>query len=323
MDEDTDTFTDNEDIEPKEERDEQVTPYWIDHYPEMRKGVVDFLSSKEEQFWKDLIDKYLYVLVKNAEKEKLVAKNLKDLRDISVFAFFMLNALFVLVIFLLQLSKDQIHFKWPFSVKANITYDSKTYDITITKQYLELEPIGMMFIIFFGIVLIIQFIAMLIHRFGTLSHMLSTTQINWFRGGPQSDDKDAKAREVVQVVKGLQQLRGADGDMEGKDPMQENVGRRKTIQNLHNKHVYKKKQSVITLDTALKRRLSMMPDNSGAVPMSIRKLTVRRDTLQHALAVGRKSVIEERRKSQIRRASQVVPGANRRPANIEERSDED
>jgi hypothetical protein len=33
----------------------------------MRKGVVDFLSSKEEQFWKDLIDKYLYVLVKDAE----------------------------------------------------------------------------------------------------------------------------------------------------------------------------------------------------------------------------------------------------------------
>lgn len=55
------------DIDAKEERDEQVTPYWIDHYPEMRKGVVDFLSSKEEQFWKDLIDKYLYVLVKNAE----------------------------------------------------------------------------------------------------------------------------------------------------------------------------------------------------------------------------------------------------------------
>jgi hypothetical protein len=54
-------------MEAKEERDEQVTPYWIDHYPEMRKGVVDFLSSKEEQFWKDLIDKYLYVLVKNAE----------------------------------------------------------------------------------------------------------------------------------------------------------------------------------------------------------------------------------------------------------------
>jgi hypothetical protein len=79
----------------------------------------------------------------------------------------------------------------------------------------------------------------------------------------QSDDKDAKAREVVQVVKGLQQLRGAEGDIEERDPMQENVGRRKTIQNLHNKHLLKNKQSVRTLDTALKRRLSMMPDNSG------------------------------------------------------------
>jgi hypothetical protein len=79
----------------------------------------------------------------------------------------------------------------------------------------------------------------------------------------QSDDKDAKAREVVQVVKGLQQLRGADGDIEEKDPMEETVGRRKTIQNLHDKHLLKKKQSVRTLDTALKRRLSMMPDNSG------------------------------------------------------------
>jgi hypothetical protein len=66
-------------------------------------------------------------------------------------------------------------------------------------------------------------------------------------------------------VKGLQQLRGAEGNMEDKDPMQENVGRRKTIQNLHNKQVFKKNQSVRTLDTALKRRLSMMPDNSGKI----------------------------------------------------------
>jgi hypothetical protein len=59
------------------------------------------------------------------------------------------------------------------------------FQITVTKQYLELEPIGVLFIIFFGVILIIQFLAMLVHRFGTLSHMLSTTQINWFRTGPQ------------------------------------------------------------------------------------------------------------------------------------------
>ena len=59
------------------------------------------------------------------------------------------------------------------------------FQIFITKEYLELEPIGMLFIIFFGAILVIQFIAMLIHRFGTLSHMLATTDITWFRGGVQ------------------------------------------------------------------------------------------------------------------------------------------
>lgn len=74
------------------------------------------------------------------QKEKLVAKNLKDLRDMSVFAFFMMNALFVLVIFLLQLSKDQIHFSWPFGVKANITYDSKTYEVRVMQKALRCIP---------------------------------------------------------------------------------------------------------------------------------------------------------------------------------------
>jgi hypothetical protein len=57
---------------------------------------------------------------------------------------------------------------------------------------------------------------------------------------------------------------------------------------------------------------------AGAVPMSIRKLTVRRDTLHHALAVGRKSVIEERRKSQIRRDSQTLSVSNSRPASVQD-----
>jgi chitin synthase len=43
----------------------------------------------------------------------------------------------------------------------------------------------MLFIICFGTILIIQFIAMLFHRFGTLSHMLATTQINWCQRAAQ------------------------------------------------------------------------------------------------------------------------------------------
>jgi chitin synthase len=55
------------------------------------------------------------------------------------------------------------------------------FQIFITKEYLELEPIGVLFIICFGTILIIQFVAMLFHRFGTLSHMLATTQIPWMK----------------------------------------------------------------------------------------------------------------------------------------------
>lgn len=43
-----------------------------------------------------------------------------------VFAFVMLNALFVLVIFLLQLNQSQLHFKWPFGQKIGIMYDDET-----------------------------------------------------------------------------------------------------------------------------------------------------------------------------------------------------
>jgi hypothetical protein len=59
------------------------------------------------------------------------------------------------------------------------------FQILIAKEYLKLEPIGVLFIICFGTILIIQFIAMLIHRFGTLSHMLATTQINWCQRAAQ------------------------------------------------------------------------------------------------------------------------------------------
>jgi len=47
-----------------------------------------------------------------------------------VFAFFMMNALFVLIVFLLQLSKDKLHIKWPFGVKTNITYVEETQEVS-------------------------------------------------------------------------------------------------------------------------------------------------------------------------------------------------
>ena len=61
------------DIESKEVRDDLVSPYWIDHHPEMKKGMVDFLPTKEKEFWNDLIDKYLHVLIKDDKVSVVIA----------------------------------------------------------------------------------------------------------------------------------------------------------------------------------------------------------------------------------------------------------
>lgn len=49
--------------------------------------------------------------------------------------------------------------------------------MTITQEYLQLEPIGLVFVFFFALILIIQFVAMLFHRFGTISHILASTEL--------------------------------------------------------------------------------------------------------------------------------------------------
>lgn len=112
-----------------------------------------------------------------------------------VVTFFMLNALFVTVVFLLQLNKSKVHINWPLDAKINMTITkykdvsekcvdrpaipSKSINsflqIIITKTHLELEPVGVLFIIFFAVILVIQFLAMLFHRFETLCHLLSST----------------------------------------------------------------------------------------------------------------------------------------------------
>ena len=88
-------------------------------------GKRDFLSGHEDKFWKDLIEKYLTPLDKDEKKEKKNAQDLITLRNKSVFSVFMLNALFVLVVFMLQTEKDMIGIEWPLekSIKYAIFYE--------------------------------------------------------------------------------------------------------------------------------------------------------------------------------------------------------
>ncbi|XP_034828810.1 chitin synthase chs-2 isoform X1 [Maniola hyperantus] len=284
---------------PREKRDDLINPYWIED-TELKKGEVDFMNQTELSFWKDLIDKYLYPIDANKEAEARISRELKELRDSSVFSFFMVNALFVLIVFLLQLNKDNIHIKWPFGVKTNITYDEVSQEVLISKEYLQLEPIGLVFVFFFALILVIQFTAMLFHRFGTISHILASTELNWFCTKKSEDlSQDALLdKNAIAIVKDLQKLNGLDDEYEndsGSGP--QNVGRRKTIHNLEKSR--QKKRNIGTLDVAFKKRFFNMNANDGpGTPVLNRKMTLRRETLK-ALETRRNSVMAERRKSQM------------------------
>ena len=101
-----------------------MNPYWIEDR-DLLNGKRDFLSGHEDKFWKDLIEKYLAPLEKDEKKEKKNAADLITLRNKSVFSVFMLNALFVLVVFMLQTEKDMIGIEWPLekSIKYAIFYE--------------------------------------------------------------------------------------------------------------------------------------------------------------------------------------------------------
>ncbi|CAH0725885.1 unnamed protein product, partial [Brenthis ino] len=299
-DHDSDSETDTMSSTPREKRDHLINPYWIED-ADLKKGEVDFLSQSELSFWKDLIDKYLYPIDENKEEKARIARDLLELRNKSVFAFVMFNALFILIVFLLQLNKDQLHVIWPLGVKTNITYVEDTGEVLISKEYLQLEPIGLVFVFFFALILVIQFSAMLFHRFGTLSHILASTELNWFGCTKKSEDLSQDAlldKNAIAIVKDLQKLNGLDDDYDndsGSGP--QNVGRRKTIHNLEKAR--QKKRNIGTLDVAFKKRFFNMNATDGpGTPVLNRKMTLRRETLK-ALETRRNSVMAERRKSQM------------------------
>lgn len=303
LDEDSD-IKDDEDV-PKDERDDLINPYWIEDR-NLQKGEVDFLTTAESEFWKDLIDTYLRPLEENKEEKERIESDLKNLRDKMVFAFIMLNALFVLVIFLLQLNQDQIHLRWPLGQKVEITYDDDSGMVILDQEYLMLEPIGLLFLVLFGTIMLIQFTAMLFHRLGTLTHLLSTVQLNWycFKKVDELSDKALLEKRAIEIVKDLQKLNSDDLDKTIHN-MGEHVGKRRTLHNLEKSR--ESKHNVGNLDGNFRKRISMLKDNENTqrftemLAYSSGGNEARRLTM--ALQNRRESVLAENRRSQ-----NLIPG---------------
>lgn len=269
-----------------EKQQGNLLPDWL-YDNDLKDGETETISAAEEQFWVDLIEKYLKPLDMTPKDKQDMQDQLKALRDISVFAFTMGNALFVLIVFLLQLNKQYLHVRWPLNVKNNIIFDQDTFEITIQREYLNLEPISLLFVLFFGVVLFVQFIAMLFHRFATISQILATTQIDWYCSKRVKDTVSASElkENAVEIARYLQKPRPEWEDDDDDEAGNKN-GRRDTIHRLLLQ--YKKQKDWSNLETNFKRELFKDGD------LNLRKLRLTRKTVA-ILDELRQSMAEYRR----------------------------
>ncbi|KAK9695518.1 hypothetical protein QE152_g32521 [Popillia japonica] len=239
----------------------------------LQRGEVEFLFNEEEEFWHGVIDKYLHPIDDTKNKDR-IAQELKDLRDKMVLAFFMINALFVLVIFLLTLNSDVINVQWPFGYSVNFTYMDDVNMIWIEKEFLQLEPIGIVFLAVFASLILIQFIGMLFHRFQTFTQVVSNTVFSLSLFGTKAEkltEDEMLEQNPVEIAKQLQKLKGVDDVKENAAEVQ--PGRRKTVAWLDQRSK-KPRETINDLDTAFQRRAGKIIENKDyAGP--IRRVTVK------------------------------------------------
>ncbi|XP_061621971.1 chitin synthase 1 [Phyllopteryx taeniolatus] len=137
---------------------------------------VQKLEEDERDFWRKLLERYLKPIVDTKAHLEEVTRELKSLRNKAVFLYFIVNVLWVVATFFLQAIGNDV-----ISIKIPKYYSNGT----ISGDYLKVEPLSLMFLFSFAILLIVQFIAMLYHRVYTLIHVVSY----------RSTEKDYKSKD--------------------------------------------------------------------------------------------------------------------------------
>jgi hypothetical protein len=60
----------------------------------------------------------------------LLTRGLLELKNNVSFFFYLINAFFVLIVFLLTLNKDKIYIDWPLGIRENITFVEETNEVS-------------------------------------------------------------------------------------------------------------------------------------------------------------------------------------------------
>ncbi|XP_014768206.1 chitin synthase chs-1 [Octopus bimaculoides] len=139
--------------------------YWQEHEYLKTLNVAE-LSEREDEFWRELIQKYLFPIEEDAKKKKEMEAKLLELRNNVCLAFFIINALFVVVIYAIE-----------YNVQTSKSIGLQIYCSDMEKTKI-VNVISLVFSAVFGVTLVIQLIAMLFHRCGTFLHILSTIDLS-------------------------------------------------------------------------------------------------------------------------------------------------
>ena len=108
----------------------------------------EVLQDRELAFWLELGDIVLYPMPDSLSNTNSLKDELKYLRNSVLIALLLINLIWIMLLYLLVIEK--------------------LGDIGLNKKYLSL-----LFLVVYGLILIIQFVAMLFHRTVTLSHYIS------------------------------------------------------------------------------------------------------------------------------------------------------
>ncbi|XP_012941255.1 chitin synthase chs-2 [Aplysia californica] len=181
----------------EEDRDELINPKWLDDSC-LKTGGVQYLPMREIEFWQRCIAKYLHPINPDKAVEAKITVDLKSMRNNVAFAFFMMNAFWMVIIFMLTRVKDRISLKIP----------------KFGGGELSVEPLGLIFLSVFAFILLLQFAAMLRHRYGTLLHILASTEL---RVDKKKFNQKQAIRDIVEYAMRMQKLTGFDEDLTDPD----------------------------------------------------------------------------------------------------------
>ncbi|VDM44372.1 unnamed protein product [Toxocara canis] len=255
----------------------------------LKRAERDYLDPEEESFWNDVIEKYLTPIAIDPKEQQRIQVGLTELRNKVCSGFFMVNVVFIIIVLVLQMQKDCLHIEWPLGPKFNHTIipcnsDSREEVWVMTR--LQLEPIGLVFLVFFMSILIIQFLAMLMHRFGTLEHIIASTELFCQRKPlDKLTEDELVVQNAVEIARELQAIRGVDETDQETIPEERPISRRRVVQNLESSRRSMMKHRTETLDAAFKKRFFALSSEKvdevgGSFGARERRLTLRKGTIR-------------------------------------------